>query len=162
MEWRLRGDAAEPLGAGAPRGPVVATGLSPWKEVSTELLVESQLPHEHGNGRSPEGEQESRLLLAVPGGCRVSRMRRTPLQGRNACVTRVTRKVTQGLSAAGTAQLNAVAGPSAQQDSGAQRTNSSTDGEYRPTDYSSDSGCQTVPSFVFTIFPMPGNGKCSE
>jgi len=137
MEWRLRGDAAEPLGAGAPRGPVVATGLSPWKEVSTELLVESQLPHEHGNGRSPEGEQESRLLLAVPGGCRVSRMRRTPLQ-------------------------EAVAGPSAQQDSGAQRTNSSTDGEYRPTDYSSDSGCQTVPSFVFTIFPMPGNGKCSE
>ena len=105
MEWRLRGDATEPLGAGAPRGPVFATGRSPWKEVSTELFVESQLPHERGNGRSPEGEQKSRLLRVVPGECRVSRMRRTPLQ-------------------------EVVAGPSAQQDSGAQRTNSSTDEEY--------------------------------
>jgi hypothetical protein len=26
----------------------------------------------------------------------------------------------------------------------------------------SDSGCQTVPFFVFTILPTPGKGKCSE
>jgi len=45
MEWRLRGDAAEPLGAGAPRGACRCDRPSPWKEVSTELLVESQLPH---------------------------------------------------------------------------------------------------------------------
>src|ERR1700721_474545 len=83
-----------------------------------------------GRSASGAGSEATRWQRTKSG--RVSRMRRTPLQGRNACVTRVTRKVTQGLSAAGTAQLNVVAGPSAQQDSGAQRTNSPADEEAPP------------------------------
>jgi len=42
-------------------------------------------------------------------------------------------EVTQGLSAAGTAQLNVVAGPSEQQDSGTQRTNGPADEAYPQT-----------------------------